>query len=652
MKKLIIYPLITLFSLLMISVMVVAGILFFSPTTIINPRSINWVLEKSEVLKSWSWADANLSHEWNKWNDRDTRGFFKDFCFEYESEGLDVSTCLKDISWDLNITFSLTDGFQFSSRKPLTVRSDLLKVVIKDTPADPPEESGGPPDVQGYWDILWGKMIPDMDIKVEKIIVMLPTDEHEFDFRLTKSAEKLNIWSSLFQVVADPENLEVIGPEVYKLPIEKNAPIPLELRNFRFTARMKKDSIPMQVTGAIEPLHFDIESTLDLPLQGGLDSLKLRKSFLQKLHGELRITDIENSVRKYGPPKYKTLPAPLNVMNGDIVSRISTQDGSAKEEIIIEALTSIDLKGTKQVLRMIIGTAVPLNVMEFAPGAVTLSVNFEEVTLLLPRITKTTSPPQFRADPRFSKKKEDPAPEAEEEGIELDLHLQALENEALHLKSNLLDEALRLNFDIKIEKGNLHSGFLRVLPLETKVFKRPIHVKDMLLTFRHPRDPVIEGTIRIPLPEYKITMKIEGPLDNPEVAFSSDPPLPQSDIYAVLLFGRPMSELAPEDKNSAQSIDRVLSQGILSLSVLYFLAGSPVEYVGYDPGSSQATAQIGLGRRSSLRVGAGSGGLNSTGVRHSLGGGWYVDTSVKKTQGLSEDSSRNYGVMLERVIAY
>ena len=94
---------------------------------------------------------------------------------------------------------------------------------------------------------------------------------------------------------------------------------------------------------------------------------------------------------------------------------------------------------------------------------------------------------------------------------------------------------------------------------------------------------------------------------------------------------------------------------VTSLSVLYVLAGSPVEYVGYDPNSKNATAQFGLGKKSSLRVGGGSEGVNSTAIRRSLGKGWYLDTSVQQSQedpSSSPNSTRDYGVLLERIISY
>lgn len=162
----------------------------------------------------------------------------------------------------------------------------------------------------------------------------------------------------------------------------------------------------------------------------------------------------------------------------------------------------------------------------------------------------------------------------------------------------------------------------------------------------------MKATLKFPLPEYRITLDLEGPVSDPRYVFTSEPPLPQNDIFAVLLFGRPLSELDTNDKNAATKTNKLLSKGILSLSVLYFLAGSPVEYVGYDPESKNATAQFGLGNKSSLRVGGGREGVNSTAIRRSLGKGWYLDTSVQSSSTPTDTDSRNYGVLLERIIAY
>jgi hypothetical protein len=237
----------------------------------------------------------------------------------------------------------------------------------------------------------------------------------------------------------------------------------------------------------------------------------------------------------------------------------------------------------------------------------------------------------------------------------IDLELTALNEKSMNIKTNLLDEPLRLNFDLNLSDGNLDHGFVKILPLKTTVFKRPIRVHHVNLRFDRSVETIIDAVIKFPLPEYKITLFLEGPVSKPRYAFQSDPPLSQDDIYAVLLFGRPLSDLSSDDKSSASKTNRILAQGILSLSVLYFLAGSPVEYVGYDADTKSAVAQFSLGNKSSLRVGGGNEGVNSTTLRRSLGKGWYIDTSVQQTQeeaSSDPQEAHDYGVLLERVISY
>jgi hypothetical protein len=190
-----------------------------------------------------------------------------------------------------------------------------------------------------------------------------------------------------------------------------------------------------------------------------------------------------------------------------------------------------------------------------------------------------------------------------------------------------------------------------VLPLKTTIFRRAIRLQKFKVNFNPPLDPILVARILFPLPEYKITLNLEGPVSSPRHSFSSEPPLPQNDIYAVLLFGRPMAELDQADRVAVNQSNRLLSQSLLNLAVLYFFAGSPIEHIGYHPETNRATAQIGLGSRASLRVGGDQEGINSTAVRRSLGRGWYIDTSVQNVTP-NNSETRDFGVLLERIIAY
>lgn len=640
MKKFLLF--LILIPLLML--VTLAGVLFVRPLLIINPHTMAWVLHKTNVLEEWSWKKARMGHERRSWLHRNFNGDFRDFCFSYQGK---VKSCLDVISWDVDVLYE--QGFKVRTNIPFTVVSSITEITPgEDTPK---KEVSDPPDLWNYWTMLWRDYVPDIDMIFKKIVLHKKLHPLNFDLTLMKSNNLLRIETMKFVLLADRKKIEIRAPEKYPYPRDLGATRPIYFKNFKLTAVPSEKGIPLNLTGAIETAEVNVKSFIHLPLLGDFTSLNFKKDLLLRLQGEVRLTGLKESLRDYAPAPYNRLPAPLNVMNGDLLFKIKTEDLN-KTSVLAKGLFGIDLKSHDQVVNMDIKGDVPVDLRDFKRGLMRVGIDFKKLSLKLPRLSKKTAPPQFKPDGRF-KTREEIAKKESSESAPLKLHLSALNDEALHIESNLLDEALRLNMDILIHNSDIRKGFVKVLPLKTKVFKRPVHVKNLVVNFKAPLSPVIESTILFPLPEYKVKLDIEGPLDQPRYAFSSDPPLPESDIYAVLLFGRPMEQLGTEDKTSASRTNQILAQGLLSLSTLYFLAGSPVEYVGYDPESKTASAQIGLSSKSSLRVGGGREGVNSTAVRRSLGKGWYLDTSVQDSStSINSNRAQNYGVLLERIIAY
>ncbi len=633
LKKILIFILLS-FSLFLL-------LIFIRPGILINPESLKFLLSKSAVLKEWSWKEAQFRHEWKHWNDRKFSGHFKNLCLEFNHESFIFDSCLKEVSWDLQLSWTLNDGLVVTTLSPFFLSSDLMNITL--LPSE--KTSGAPPEIWRYWKLLWSKVVPDMLIEVEKVQTVKDKRQYSFDLKLVKAKNTLELKSWILKLNADPEKVEVTMLEEYRLPIEGKFAIPLYLKQAKLLAVMKEKGIPIELTGDLELLSFKINSYVDLPLQKDY----LRNIFLAS-KADLQILDTKNKISKFVPKPYNTLPAPLNVMNGTIKSFIHVEEMENTTSVLIKSSTGLDLASAQQNLKLTLTVDVPMPIKTFTPGAISVGVDFEDVKLQFPRLSKKSPPPQFFPDRRF--KKSLSRPKNEERKSNLFLDLEALNDEALQIKTNLLDESLKMNFDLKIRAGEIKEGFVKVLPLKTTVFKRPIRLQDLVINFKAPIDPVLKATIKFPLPEYRITLELEGPVSDPRYVFTSEPPLPQNDIFAVLLFGRPLSELDTNDKNAATKTNKLLSQGILSLSVLYFLAGSPVEYVGYDPESKNATAQFGLGNKSSLRVGGGREGVNSTAIRRSLGKGWYLDTSVQNSATPTDTDSRNYGVLLERIIAY
>jgi hypothetical protein len=631
---------------LLISILIVItsilGVLFFRPALIINPKNLAFVLHKTSILKSWSWKQAKFTHEWIEWNRRNFSGEFDEFCLQYESATYGTKTCLNKISWNIQLEFAVENGFKVKTIDPLFIRSDKTHVTY--TKSAVPEKSEGPPDLYKYWRLFWSDIIPDMDFKFSEIHFK----NKKFDLSVEKKPKEFMLKTYGIVLLADPTGFEILPP--HKYPIPKKLPLakdPVEFIGVKLAGKVKEDGVPMKLTGKLESIDFWVDTFLKFPLS----KIPLHDLLLET-KGQVSLKDVKKTMSIYGPKPYTQLPAPFNAMNGDIITDISFAKGPTSLEVVFNGVTNIDLKGEKQSLVLDINTGVPLNLETFKPVAIDLGIDFKDVQIQMPRLSKKSPPPQFVPDGRFKKSIIEEKQKKKNE-LPKEINILAGVGTPLKIKTNLLDEILRLNFDIKLIDGKMKNGFLKILPLKTTVFKRPIKLEGAKINFSEGIDPVIDAIIKFPLPEYKITLKLEGPVSKPRYAFESDPPLPQNDIYAVLLFGRPLADLNPDDKTAANKTNQLLSQGILSLSVLYFLSGSPVEYVGYDPGSKNATAQFGLGRKSSLRVGGGQEGINSTAIRRSLGKGWYLDTSVQNSSATTTNSqTKNYGVLLERIISY
>ena len=647
--------------LIVMSVMGIAIALFYDPTILINPESLQYALTKTDVLEKWSWKSAKIEHKWVKWNQRKFFGGFEDLCLTYDNPSALIDTCLEKVSWNVELQWSLFDGLNFIIYEPLVVDSSKLIVKTKDNKEETP-----PPDLMSYWNMLWNPLVPDLDLKFKKIDIIKPDSKLSFDLELIKKTDSLKASALGFNLTATPKKINIYAPKRIVLPFDLKTRNPLYFSEIKLEASILDASIPIVLSAKLESAVINIKTNiLKSSLKEDLSSPKFLSDLILSTTGSVQVSKINSTIGEIARPPFNILPAPLNVMEGSLKIGVITEKYVEKDSVLLKIKTELDLTGPKQDLKLTVNSEVPFLLKEKKVGPIVLGLDLKKVKLLLPTLSKTKLPPQFIPDSRFKNstkverenKNEQNLPAQIKESpvkkdIPLDIKLQALGEKSLNINTNLLDQALRLNFDLEISDGEVKKGWIQMLPLETSIFKRKIVIPSLRVVFEAPLEPQIIATIEFHLPQYKITLLLEGPSSKPRQAFSSEPPLPIDDIYAVLLFGRPLSSLDPDDKTAAQKSNQIISQGVLSLAVLYYFAGSPIESIGYDPESNELSAQIGLGEKNSLRVGGTGDGLNSASVRRAIGKGWYIDSSVQKSSSTSGSGGGDYGVLLERIISY
>lgn len=650
--------LVSFFGILLFLVLAAGITIFFKPELIITPKTVRFALSKSKVFQSWSMKDMTFNHQLIHWNKRRVSGSFKDFCFIKENNLKKIDACLNSVSWNAELGWTKGEGLSWKVYEPLTIKSDKFIVTTK------AEDDSPPTDYFKLWDSLWTKFIPEVQIEMKSIeLIGLDKKKQHFTLTLHKDPKELNAELLDFKITGTKGKIVVYGPKPIKLPVDMKTKNPLYFSELNLVALINKRDVPVTLTGKIDTAKVQVSAVINKDWIGkDLPQHAVLKNILLTTKGNITVLKLKHTLNRLMKAPFNELPAPLNAMEGSLIVSLTTAPADRSEDVKMPVRTDVDLSGAKQFLKFYLGSNFDFDTKAKKPGPFVLGIDFEKVVLKLPRLEKNKMPPQFKPDARFfrasdlakekrKKKRNSHKSTEQKEREDLSLKLQAGADAPLQIKTNLLDEVLKLYFDLQFDEGKINSGFIQTLPLKTEIFRRKVSINSVRINFHEPVEADLIASLDFLLPEYTITLKLEGPLSKPRTAFSSKPPLPEDDIIAVLLFGRPLEDLDAEDKTATKTTSQIISQGLLSLSVLYFFAGSPIQSIGYDPTTKEVSAQVGLGKRNSLRVSSEGKGVSGAGLRHSLGKGWYVDSSVQKSTSTS-GTGNDYGVLLERIISY
>jgi len=79
--------------------------------------------------------------------------------------------------------------------------------------------------------------------------------------------------------------------------------------------------------------------------------------------------------------------------------------------------------------------------------------------------------------------------------------------------------------------------------------------------------PVLDLQASTHIRDYDITMTLNGPVERPSVTYRSEPPLPTSDIIALLAFGQTSEESARIQQSSSSTFSPETSTAILTAAL-------------------------------------------------------------------------------------
>lgn len=380
---------------------------------------------------------------------------------------------------------------------------------------------------------------------------------------------------------------------------------------------------------------------------------------------KIQVTGFQKLVQWLKGSPY-AVPAPFNNLDGPLTGRLVMQmnENGGRIPFVI----SPRLKSKQQ--KVFADFSGDFNLVKRPQGFwknLVSNANLDDILLALPR-AELRSPPQLSSDARFHPRNT-PRKLAQMKNIPstffYEIGVRTLRSGALQLQTNLSKSPIPISLDYHIAKreslpkssqprgefqgsrsattqaavnngsakapATLNYGVVTVGHTDLELFNRNAWIDSLQVNLTPKGEKDLHGTIHVKYVDYEVTVTVAGTTEKPIVQMESDPPLPQDQILGVLLFGRPLSDLEASQKSSVSQLNAAVTDAVLGLSSLYFLASTPVESIGYDPDTQLVTAKVGIGGGTSIELGGGENKLAAVGLRKRLARDWVLKSYVEQS---------------------
>ena len=396
-----------------------------------------------------------------------------------------------------------------------------------------------------------------------------------------------------------------------------------------------------------------VDSALNLKsqFQGRLNDGSVMNGFHHRtdLRVKINVPRLEKLITSLHDTAW-AIPAPLNNLNGALALTLDSkwEDWATSAPFTFTS----QLESNEQALQTEASGKVTFQLLPKLSTNVEADWVLKKVRLSAPRLNPNEIPRFFpdskilsRSDQKENRRK---AVEQKESTLKYDLYVHSAEDSPVQIDSNLVKGPLLLDVQCRLSSTEALSGNMNILPIEFEAFRKTAVLERMQINF--PGEgivPGVDGVARIPAGTYVIYTHVSGPSDQVRIRLSSSPPVPEDEIWAILLFGQPMDSLDLDQQDSAQSTERALSRGGMGILSLYAFATTPIERVDYDPVSQRVAVRFRLTQKTSLEIGHSEEEVGTLGLVKRLGKGWILNTKVSSNESDGAGHAAGAGASLE-----
>lgn len=425
-------------------------------------------------------------------------------------------------------------------------------------------------------------------------------------------------------------------PSVMGMRFEMGARLKDSAEGILYDGKLGLKSDP--VLAPILETQLTLDSQFNGDSGGGLDGLHHQSS----LSLDTRITEIQKAVVMLRPTAW-AIPAPMNNLKGAISFNFKSvwKDWETETPFSLKTM----LHSNEQSLQTSTTGKVQFEVKPKPKLILSAESILEKIRLSLPRMDLAKNPRMF-PDSRIKMNREKPKTRKQSLEVDYDIVVKTPPQSPLLVDLNLIPEPIAIEVTAKINSktGNDISFYVRPVPFE--IFRRKGVLEGIKYTSSGQSTGYVNGKARTQAGEYQIFAEFYGKPDKIRMHLSSDPPVPEDDLWAIFLFGEPLESLDIEEQDSSQATSRALSKGAMGLLSLYLFASSPVERVDYDPATQNVSVRFRVQEGTSVEASRGAEEVAGLGLRQRLGRGWAITAKVSEEEGMN-DTRTQAGAMLE-----
>lgn len=330
------------------------------------------------------------------------------------------------------------------------------------------------------------------------------------------------------------------------------------------------------------------------------------------------------------------IPAPFHHLQGSLLCNVSGEVTFTGMRFEAPFQCTSDLHSKSQSIGAFAKGQV-IGVFDGARPKIELQTQLtaNDVQLVFPELGQVTQLPRLTRDPRI-----DRTANIEKKAVsraidfKYDIKITTKASHPIRILNVPYTQSIvpiALNIELVSERPMI--GTIDIGHVDLVFLRRKATIDSVRLTYNNDdvidRSAALKGEVRVVNTEVTVHVQILGTVKKPVFVLHSEPPLPESELVPLLVYGQSPDLLTDSEQQSSESVRAALAERAIGLASMYYLASTPIESVSYNPASRVFTARVSISKNVSLSLGSDAENTNIVGIQRRINQSWSFETTAE-----------------------